>query len=120
MKKSFLQKVLATALTGAMIAGTVAGCGSSTSDTTATTDTQTTEKTESTQSTEKTETATETTTEEAAPAVAGIEGRTPFDNQVTLRVAVYDRGDAGNGCSDVVLITEVLLNPVCPVVVLNV
>nr|WP_297708834.1 extracellular solute-binding protein [uncultured Butyrivibrio sp.] len=104
MKKSFLQKVLATALTGAMIAGTVAGCGSSTSDTTATTDTQTTEKTESTestQSTEKTETATETKTEEAAPAVAGIDGWTPFDNQVTLRVAVYDRGDAGNGCSDV-------------------
>ncbi len=100
MKKSFLQKVLATALTGAMVAGTVVGCGSST-EAPASNDTQSTEKTESTQTTEKKEEATESKTEEAAPAVAGIDGWTPFDNQVTLRVAVYDRGDAGNGCSDV-------------------
>ena len=86
MKKSFLQKVLATALTGAMIAGTVAGCGSSTSDTTATTDTQTTEKTESTQSTEKTETAAETKTEEAAPAVLPAYRGNVFDSQ---RLIIY-------------------------------
>ncbi len=36
-----------------------------------------------------------------ADAVPGIDGWTPFENQVTLRVAVYDRGDNGNGCSDV-------------------
>ena len=45
--------------------------------------------------------ATEAPAAEATDTVAGIDGWEPFADQVTLRVAVYDRGDAGNGCSDV-------------------
>lgn len=32
---------------------------------------------------------------------AGIDGWKAFDSEVTLQIPVYDRGDAGNGCSDV-------------------
>ena len=100
MKKNNLQKVLATALTGAMVAGTIVGCGS-TETAPAATETQQTESTAKTETTTTTETtATETPAADTA-AVPGIDGWTPFDNQVTLRVAVYDRGDNGNGCSDV-------------------
>ena len=97
MKKNFLQKVLATTLTGAMVAGTIVGCGDTAADTT-TTDTQQTEAAQTTETTTEAPAA-ETATE--SDVVAGIDGWTPFDNEVTLRVAVYDRGDAGNGCSDV-------------------
>ncbi len=96
MKKNTLQKTFAVALTGAMVMGTLAGCSSSTTETT-TTDTA--------------ETATETATTEAAAeateaaaetdAVAGMEGWEPFADTVTIQIPVYDRGDAGNGCSDV-------------------
>ena len=41
------------------------------------------------------------TAEAPADVVPGVDGFEPFADQVTLRVAVYDRGDAGNGCSDV-------------------
>jgi putative aldouronate transport system substrate-binding protein len=95
-----LKKVFSLALASAMVAGTLAGCGGNTAEPAPA---QTEEKTETAET--KTETATETAAETAAetPAetVAGIDGWTPFDNEVTLRVAVYDRGDNGNGCSDV-------------------
>ncbi len=87
MKKSVLQKILAIALTGAIAMGTLAGCGSS-------------EKTE--EAPASTETA---ATEEAAPAeeeapaeetaVAGIDGWTAFEENVTLKIPVYDRGVEG-------------------------
>ena len=94
------KKLLAALLSASMVMGIVA-CGSNTATTeTESADSQSSETTQTTQ--------TETTTTEAAPAetaettaAAGIEGWEPFSDQVTLRVAVYDRGDNGNGCSDV-------------------
>ncbi|MCR4901834.1 MAG: extracellular solute-binding protein [Butyrivibrio sp.] len=105
MKKNTLQKTFAVALTGAMVMGTLAGCGSSSTETTTTTDTAETQT--ETAATEATEAAAETTTEaaaetaEATDAVAGMDGWEPFAETVTLQIPVYDRGDAGNGCSDV-------------------
>lgn len=97
MKKNTLQKSVAVALTGAMVMGTLTGCGSS--NTTTTTDSTSTETT--TASTEAAATTTETTTAAATETVAGIEGWEPFAEKVTLQIPVYDRGDSGNGCSDV-------------------
>lgn len=102
MKKSTLQKTMALTLTGVMAMGTMVGCGSSdesatstTTDNAATTDT-------STSTAEKTDTAettsSDTTTDTAA---AGIDGWEPFAENVTIQIPVYDRGDSGNGCSDV-------------------
>lgn len=91
-----LKKVFSLALASAMVAGTLAGCGGNTAEPAPA---QTEEKTETTET--KTETAAEPAAETPAETVAGIDGWTPFDNEVTLRVAVYDRGDNGNGCSDV-------------------
>lgn len=91
MKKNALQKTVAVALTGAMVMGTLTGCGSSDSAS-ATTDNKAAET--------KTETAAETTTEAkteeaAAEAVAGIEGYEAFAENVTLKIPVYDRGVEG-------------------------
>lgn len=92
MKKNTLQKTVAVALTGAMVMGTLAGCGSSESAST-TTDSKSTEtKTEASTET-KTEASTETKAEETA--VAGIEGWEPFAENVTITVPVYDRGKDG-------------------------
>ena len=99
MKKSILQRILATAMVGTMTAGMLVGCGDSSSSTTTTSDTQSATETQTAETT-TTETAQAETTE-TTETVAGIDGWTPFENQVTLRVAVYDRGDAGNGASDV-------------------
>lgn len=87
MKKRALQKLLATVLAGAMVVGTLAGCGGKDTGT-------------STEAPAKEETAdtTEPVKEEAADAadtVAGIDGWTAFDENVTLKVAVYDRGTEG-------------------------
>ena len=90
MKKNYLQKVLAMALVGAMVMGTLTGCGEK----------ETTTDTPS--SAAKTESSAAASSE-AAPAevVAGIDGWEPFAENVTLQIPVYDRGDSGNGCSDV-------------------
>ncbi len=99
MKKNALQKTLALTLTGAMAMSALAGCGSSdTADTSSTSKTDT--KTESSATTDKADSSATTTdkTDSAAtdtPAVAGIEGWTAFDSEVTLRVPVYDRGAEG-------------------------
>ncbi len=99
--KGLKEKALSIALASAMTAGALVGCGSSTAET-ATTETPA----ETAAETPAAETAAETPAAEApaaeaAEAVPGIDGWTPFENEVTLRVAVYDRGDNGNGCSDV-------------------
>ena len=97
--KGLKNKALSLALTAAMTAGALVGCGQTAADTTTTTGGETA-KTETTQTTETT--ATETTEAAASSDVTpGVNGFEPFADQVTLRVAVYDRGDAGNGCSDV-------------------
>ncbi len=92
MKKRLLTAMLATS----MVMGLTA-CGSNGGVPTVTNDSQ--QSAETTTETAAETPATETTAAESG--VAGIDGWEPFADQVTLRVAVYDRGDAGNGCSDV-------------------
>ena len=99
MKKNTLQKVLATAMVGAMAMGTLTACGGDTATT----------GSSAAGSSAASSTASSTASSEAAPAsstdsaatVAGMEGWTPFTEKVTLQIPVYDRGDSGNGCSDV-------------------
>ena len=99
MKKNTLQKVLATAMVGAMAMGTLTACGGDAATT----------GSSAAGSSAASSTASSTASSEAAPAsstdsaatVAGMEGWTPFAEKVTLQIPVYDRGDSGNGCSDV-------------------
>lgn len=93
MKKNTLQKSVAVALTGAMVMGTLVGCGSSDSKTTTTDNTKTETKTESTAKTD--DTAAKTDDAAATPAVAGIEGWEAFAENVSLKIPVYDRGAEG-------------------------
>ena len=98
MKKNTLQRTFAVALTGAMVMGTLAGCSdASTETTTDTAETQTTEA--AAEATEATAEATEATAE--VEAGEGIDAWEPFAETVNLKIPVYDRGDAGNGASDV-------------------
>lgn len=99
MKKNTLQKVLATALVGAMAMGTLTACG----DDGAAASASSSEPASSAASSEAASTASssEAASSEATGTVAGIEGWEPFAENVTLQIPVYDRGDAGNGCSDV-------------------
>lgn len=95
MKKNTLQKLLAMALVGVMAMGTLTACGGE----------------EEAPAAAATSEAAPAATSEAAPAesseaaetpaVAGIDGFVPFAENVTLQIPVYDRGDSGNGCSDV-------------------
>ncbi len=94
MKKRLLTTILATS----MVLG-LAACGNSGPVPTASGDSQQT--TETPAATTEAPAAQEQTAEAPADAVPGIDGFTPFADKVTLRVAVYDRGDNGNGCSDV-------------------
>ena len=71
MKKNFLRKGLVLAMTGVMAMGVLAGCGGS-----------------------------EKSGDSKAQSIGSTEFKA-FDNRVTLKVPVYDRGDAGNGASDV-------------------
>ncbi|MBP5453443.1 MAG: hypothetical protein J6Y09_02360, partial [Lachnospiraceae bacterium] len=80
MKKS-LHKVLALVLAGAMLVGMTA-CGSQTG-TTESTGTKTEETAPAKEAAEPAE-------EQAQ--VAGMDGWTKFDSQVTLKIPVYDRG----------------------------
>lgn len=96
MKKNSLQKVLATALVGAMAMGTLTGCGddSAASNNSAASSSAATDNSAAASSAAA-------SSDAATDAVAGIDGFTAFENNVTLRIPVYDRGDASNGCSDV-------------------
>ena len=84
MKKKLLSAILAMS----MVMG-LAACGNNGPVPTATESGDTSAATE-------TPAATEAPAAEATDTVAGIDGWEPFADQVTLRVAVYDRGDAGN------------------------
>ena len=91
MKKNTLQKVLATALVGAMAMGTLTACGSK--EATANDAPASSEAAASTEAAASSEAAApaETTTD----AAAGMEGWEPFAENVTITVPVYDRGKAG-------------------------
>ena len=97
MKKNTLQKVLATAMVGAMAMGTLTACGGNNA---ATTGSSAAGSSTASSSTTSSEAAPSSATGDTATA-AGMEGWTPFAEKVTLQIPVYDRGDAGNGCSDV-------------------
>lgn len=103
MKKNVLRKVLAFALTGTMLMGMLSGCGNSGSDdssnSSTSTDTQTTDTTatdnNNAAATDNNAAQTEAPADTAASGAAGIEGWEPFADNVTLKVAVYDRGVEG-------------------------
>lgn len=90
MKKNTLHKVMATALVGAMAVTTFTGCGSS----------DTAEESSVAESSAAESSAAESSTE-STDTVAGIDGWEAFADNVTIQIPVYDRGDSGNGCSDV-------------------
>jgi len=111
MKKRYLQKVLAVAMTGAMALGVLAGCGSEpTSGSNESSSAQGSEEESSAEDAGSEESSVEdagdgeSSAEESSGAsgAAGIDGWEPFADRVTLKIPVYDRGDSGNGCSDVV------------------
>ncbi|MCR5214048.1 MAG: extracellular solute-binding protein [Eubacterium sp.] len=92
MKKNFFKRVAVTTLASAMTLSSLVGCGGS-EDTSGDSGAET--------ETEKTEAASEAAESdgsdggETASDVAGIDGWTPFDENVTIQVAVYDRGTEG-------------------------
>ncbi len=89
MKKNTLQKVFAVALASAMVMGTLTACGD-----------QDTGSSNASGSTPTSSASTPTGSSEAdTPAVAGIEGFTPFENKVTLNIPVYQRATP-NGAAD--------------------
>nr|WP_304970809.1 extracellular solute-binding protein [uncultured Acetatifactor sp.] len=105
MKKKYLQKVLAVAMTGAMALGVLAGCGSEPASSGNESSAPSSQEESSEEEAPEESSAEDSSAEESseAPAgTAGIDGWEPFAERVTLKIPVYDRGDAGNGCSDVV------------------
>lgn len=86
MKKNTLQKILATAMVGAMAMGTLSGCGSD--DNTAASNSAASSNQEESQSQAE-------SSVDNAEAVPGIEGWTAFADTVTLSIPVYDRGQEG-------------------------
>lgn len=104
MKKNVLQKVLAAVLVGVLAMGTLAGCGNNNDNISSSGSSTTTNNStggDTTPSDSGTSDTTDTPDDSAADVVAGIDGFTAFADNVTLRIPVYDRGDASNGCSDV-------------------
>ncbi len=98
MKKNVLRKVLAFALTGTMLMGLLSGCGNSgsdSSDSSSSSDSQTTtDNSTSNTAADNSSASTDTATEPAAGG-AGMDSWEPFADNVTLKVAVYDRGVEG-------------------------
>jgi putative aldouronate transport system substrate-binding protein len=94
MKKKTLQRVFAVAMAGTMMAGMLSGCGSSDSSSSTET-TTTTDDTDSTSSDDSAEADETSAAESDSDVVAGIDGWEPFADNVTLKVAVYDRGAEG-------------------------
>lgn len=97
MKKKTLQRTMALALTGVMAMGALAGCGNSSSESTSTPAADTSTDTTSADTTSADTDATDATDETDATddAVAGIEGWTPFAENVSIDIPVYDRGVEG-------------------------
>ncbi|MCI8529390.1 MAG: extracellular solute-binding protein [Lachnospiraceae bacterium] len=110
MKKDTLQKVLASALVGAMAMGTLTGCGSEPADSSnSSSSTQSSSSSSSTSSSSTTEgssssssSSAEASSSSTSTGATGIDSFTAFDSKVTLKIPVYDRGDSSNGVSDVV------------------
>lgn len=97
MKKN-LQKLCSVLLAGTMVAASLVGCNKQTdSNNTTTTAGNSTQQT--TTASQKDDSTTAATTTENAPAVAGIEGFTPFEKTVTLTIPVYQRATP-NGAPD--------------------
>lgn len=100
MKKKTLQRAAALVMTGAMVMGVMTGCGSDSGTSESSTPASgSNSASESTPASDNTSTGGDTP---ASSTAAGMEGWTPFENTVSLQIPVYDRGDAGNGASDVV------------------
>lgn len=100
MKKNILRKVLVLALTGAMVMGTLSGCGGqgSSSDASSSSDSQAADDSAADDSSANDAAANDTSADDAAPeanGAAGIDGWEAFADNVTLKVAVYDRGVEG-------------------------
>jgi len=107
MKKSVLQKVLATAVVGAMAMGSLAGCGnqdtpasgSGSSSSSSSDSSSSSSGSSSAGSAESGSSAESSASSDSGSAggsgVAGIEGWTAFSDKVTLRIPVYDRGQEG-------------------------
>lgn len=103
MKKNVLQKVLAIVLTGTMALGMLSGCGNGSSEPSGTSDSSSTaENTAENTATDSSsaagdaaETTQETAETEAAEGASGIDGWEAFSDNVTIKVAVYDRGVEG-------------------------
>ena len=99
MKKNTLQKTLAVALASTMVMGLTACGGSEEAPAANNAPAASSSAAAPAASSEAAPAASSEAA--AAPAVAGIEGWQPFAENVTLQIPVYDRGDSGNGCSDV-------------------
>ena len=103
MKKNVLQKVLVLALTGAMVMGMLSGCGGKGSDdSSAPSDAQETQDdaaddaaTEDTSNADDADAADDTAADDSASGASGIDSWEAFGSNVTLKVAVYDRGVEG-------------------------
>jgi len=108
MKKKSLQRILSAILVGAMAVGTLTACGGGDTTTNNSSAASSSEASSAASSSAATSSAASSSaassaasSEATTTAVAGIDGFEPFANKVTLRIPVYDRGDAGNGASDV-------------------
>jgi len=107
MKKNVLQRVFALTLAGAMVAGTLTACGNSDepagSDSTVGSDASTGTEASTDDGAADAETPADSGDSGSAAdsGAAGMDGWEAFAENVTLQIPVYDRGDAGNGCSDV-------------------
>lgn len=96
MKKNVLRKVLAFALTGAMVMGVLSGCGNNgASDSSSDTQTTTDKPADNNTAADNSAASTDNAADSAASGAAGIDGYEAFADNVTLKVAVYDRGVEG-------------------------
>ena len=102
MKKNVLQKVLVLALTGAMVMGMLSGCGgkgsddsSAPSDVQETQDDAADDAAEDTSNADDADAADDTAADDSASGASGIDSWEAFGSNVTLKVAVYDRGVEG-------------------------
>ncbi len=103
MKKNILRKVLVLALTGSMVIGMLSGCGGKGSSEEASSSQDSQTASDSATNDAATDNATDTATDDtaddseapAADSAAGIDSWEAFGSNITLKVAVYDRGVEG-------------------------
>jgi len=102
MKKKSLQRFLSAVLVGAMALGSLTACGGGTTEESSSAASSSAASSAAGSSAASSAAGSSAASSEASKAaVAGIDGFEPFAQKVTLKIPVYDRGDAGNGCSDV-------------------